>query len=330
MSLSSNRVFCIVTDCITPYGTSVVSYLEGISNSQSALKEVQTMSLLQSSQGGETNKKKFRSYLKQRKAAKLFTPAAKLALGTVGASLEKLDASFPFFSQQEGRKNLHQETAIFFAVGREPPDDGDAEETLIVSERDGEFDERRMSTEGKKVYPPLLPLKTLPNMVLAHSSIHLGIQGENGCWAGDEEAGWTALWSAYWSVFEGRSELAVLCGAESLISLGLARDRLRLNKNTPPSEASVTLIFASESWVRTFSPSVVAPSYFEIEEKFLQDLEHLFYKRNVHPKYNHSTQKLKSIEEITELMGDCGSVNPLLFLLQYIHKYWKEIHERKP
>ena len=163
-----------------------------------------------------------------------------MALGTVGASLEKLDASFPFFSQQEERKNLHQK-AIFFAVGREPPDDGDAEETLIVSEQDGGFDEKRMSTEGKKIYPPLLPLKTLPNMVLAHSSIHLGIQGENGCWAGDEEAGWTALWSAYWSVFEGRSDL-VCSVVQGLISLGLARDRLRLNKNTPPSEGSVTLI----------------------------------------------------------------------------------------
>ena len=54
---------------------------------------------------------------------------------------------------------------------------------------------------------------------------------------------------------------------------------------------------------------------------FLQDLEHLFYKRNEHPKKHLSAQGLKSIEEITELMGDCGAVNPLLFLLQYIHKY---------
>ena len=319
MSLSSNRVFCIVSDCHSPYGHSVGCFLEGINHSQSALQEVQTMSLLQSSIGGETIKKKFRGYLKQRKAAKLFTPAAKLALGTVGTSLERLDECFPSFSQQERRGNLHQETAIFFAVGREPPDDGDAEETLIVSERDGEFDESRMSTFGKKVYPPLLPLKTLPNMVLAHSSIHLGIQGENGCWAGDDEAGWTALWSAYWSVSEGRSELAVLCGAESLISLGLARDRLRLNKRKHPSEASVGLIFASESWLKNFSPSLSESSHFEIEEAFLQDLEYLFYDKNLHQRKNRSYKKVRSIEEITELMGDCGAVNPLLFLLQYIH-----------
>jgi hypothetical protein len=319
MSLSSNRVFCIITDCHSPYGDSVDGFLEGIHNSQRVLQEVQTMSLLQSSIGGETIKKKFRSYLKQRKAAKLFTPAAKLALGTVGASLETLDECFPSFSQQQPREHLHQETAIFFAVGREPPDDGDAEETLIVSERDGAFDESRMSTDGKKVYPPLLPLKTLPNMVLAHSSIHLGIQGENGCWAGDDEAGWTALWSAYWSVSEGRSDLAVLCGAESLISLGLARDRLRLNKNSPPSEASVGLIFASDSWLKKFAPSVSESSHFEVEEAFLQDLEYLFYDGKTHQKYHHSDNKVKSIEEITDLMGDCGAVNPLLFLLQYIH-----------
>ena len=109
MPLSSNRVFCIITDCHSPYGDSVDCFLEGIHNSKSALQEVQTMSLLQRSWGGETIKKKFRSYLKQRKAAKLFTPAAKLALGTVGTSLEKLDTFFPSFSQQEPRKNLHQE-----------------------------------------------------------------------------------------------------------------------------------------------------------------------------------------------------------------------------
>ena len=94
-------------------------------------------------------------------------------------------------------------------------DEGDAEDALLCSERDGRFDEAKMSKEGKQVYPPLLPLKTLPNMVLAHVSIHLDIQGENGCWAGEDEAGWTAIWSAYWAIAEGRSSLAILCGSES-------------------------------------------------------------------------------------------------------------------
>ena len=296
MTLSNNQVvYCLSTVCHTPYGALVRDFIDGIKEQKNVLKHIEDLSYLEDSLGGETSKKIFQKYLKQRKAAKLFTPAAKLALGTVGTALEELQKEYPFLRDSEA----HRDTGIFFAVGREPPDDGDAEEMLLLSEHKGSFDEEKMSHEGKLVYPPLLPLKTLPNMVLAHTSIHLGIQGENGCWAGEDEAGWTAIWSAFWSVVEGRTDLAILCGSESYISLGLARDRLRSEKKSHPSESSVTFVLASQRWMEQNS---FTQSTCKITASQLQSIEDSYHHENLH-------------HLIFEYMGDCGAVNPLLYVL---------------
>ena len=296
MLLSENQaVYCISTVCHSPYGMLVRDFIDGIQEQRNVLKHIEELSYLENSFGGEAPKKVFRKYLKQRKAAKLFTPAAKLALGSVGTALEELQKCCPSLREA----GCHKDTGIFFAVGREPPDDGDAEEMLLLSEQNGCFDELQMSHEGKLVYPPLLPLKTLPNMVLAHTSIHLDIQGENGCWAGEDEAGWTAIWSAFWSVVEGRSDLAILCGAESYISLGLARDRLRMSKKSLPSESSVTFVLASQRWIEQNSFAQITS---KITASLLQSIEDSYQQENID-------------QLIFQHMGDCGAVNPLLYLL---------------
>jgi len=168
----------------------------------------------------------FRPFLQQRKAAKLLSPAARLALSAAGSALDGVEGD-------------RTEMGLFVGVGREPPDDGEAEAALAAACVDGKLHVDQLLGVGRDLYTPLLPLRTLPNMVLAHCAIHLGIEGENGCWAGGSSAGWMAFSSAFWSVVEGRSPWVLAGAADSLIQLGLARDRLRQGARGCPGEAAV-------------------------------------------------------------------------------------------
>lgn len=171
----------------------------------------------------------YRGFLKRRKDAKLMTRAARLGLAVCGRAISGYDHS-------------RQDLGLFIGVGREPPDDGEAESALAAAARDGQLDETLLAGRGRDLYPPLLPLKTLPNMILAHASIHLGIQGDNGAWAGDEEAGLQALRAGYWAVVEGRCPAALIGGADSSVELGAARDRLRRGRAGPPGEGAAALL----------------------------------------------------------------------------------------
>ena len=180
---------------------------------------------LPQSLAGVADKSGFKSHLKRRKAAKLFTPAARMGLSAAAMAL--------------GEAEDRQSIGLFVGVGREPPDEGEAEMALVCSERNGQLDPLALSGPGRDVYPPLLPLKTLPNMILAHISIHLDLMGCNGAWAGGPDAGVTALLAAYWAVCEGRCEVALAGASDSLIDLGQARDLLRQGITTAPGEGAV-------------------------------------------------------------------------------------------
>ena len=188
-----------------------------------------------------------RPWLKRRKDRKLMARPSVLALAAAGLALD----------DWEGERDA---LGVFFAVGREPPDDGTSEPALAAAERDGALDDALLAGPGRDRYPPLLPLKTLPNMALAHVSIHLGLTGENGAWTGGWEAGWQALYAAWWAVAEGRCGAALVGGADSLVDLGSARDRLRaarlgsghdaagaLAAAGPPGEAGAMLILEPEA-----------------------------------------------------------------------------------
>lgn len=235
---------------------------------------------LDDSRAGIANDTAFRRFLKRRKDAKLFSPAAKLALSAAGQLLEEAGT-------------LNKEAlGLFVAVGREPPDEGDAEASLVASHSEGRLDAQLLSTEGRRLYPPLLPLKTLPNMVLAHISIHLDICGENATWAGDADCGIHAMRSAYWSIMEGRCDAAIAGGADSLISLGLARDRLRLGKSSLPGQAAVMLLLESEMHAqnRGATPLMVL-------------------------RHNSVYNQCLSFEE---QIGDCGAADAFIPLAQHI------------
>jgi len=147
---------------------------------------------------------------------------------------------------------------LFWGVGREPPDDGESELALIASQREGVLEAALLAGPGRDLYPPLLPLTTLPNMALAHVSINLGIGGENGAWAGRGEAALVAARAAWWAVTEGRCPAALVGGAESQVDLGSARDRLRAGGTGAPGEAAASLLLEPVSAVRDRGGAVLA------------------------------------------------------------------------
>ena len=104
------------------------------------------------------------------------------------------------------------ETGLFFSVGREPPDEGEAEAALIASAKDNLFSEEALATRGRSFYPPLLPLKTLPNLILGHLSIHFDLCGENAAWAGE---GVQSFVESVWAILEGRAERILVGAADS-------------------------------------------------------------------------------------------------------------------
>jgi len=168
-------------------------------------------------------------FLLRRKDKKLLARPSALALACAG----------PLVSAWPGDRRA---LALFLGVGREPPDDGESEATLALSARDGALDESLLAGPGRDRYPPLLPLKTLPNMAPAHISINLGLMGENAAWAGVWGAGLLALRAGLLAVAEGRAPAALVGGADSRVDLGSARDRLRVGEAGAPAEGAALLL----------------------------------------------------------------------------------------
>ncbi|MBL8615973.1 MAG: hypothetical protein JNM72_10230 [Deltaproteobacteria bacterium] len=177
-------------------------------------------------------------FLLRRKDKKLLARPSALALACAG----------PLVSAYPGDR---RELALYLGVGREPPDDGESEATLALSARDGLLDEGLLAGPGRDRYPPLLPLKTLPNMAPAHISINLGLMGENAAWAGVWGAGLLALRAGLRAVAEGRAPAALVGGADSRVDLGSARDRLRVGEEGAPAEGAALLLLEPEAEARS-------------------------------------------------------------------------------
>lgn len=165
-------------------------------------------------------------WLRRKKDARLMARAAALAMPAAGRAMAGFDGD-------------PEELGIFVAVGREPPDEGEAEDSLAAMATDGRLDLAKLGGRGRDLYPPLLPLRTLPNMVLAHVAIQWGIRGENGVQAGGPEAGWAAWRAACLALAEGRCREVLVGAACSSVDLASARDRLRLGLTGPPGEGAI-------------------------------------------------------------------------------------------
>jgi len=211
-----------------PLGSDPGQVAAAINSGQTGLQPHSPLAALPSPLAG-LSEPDFRHLLKRRKDAKLMTRAAKMGLAAAHAALQ-------------GWNGTRHDLGIFVAVGREPPDSGDSEAALIASELNGKLSVAQLATVGRDLYPPLVPLKTLPNMILAHICINLGIHGENSAWASEADNSLHPVVEGLYAITEGRCATALVGGSDSLIALGTARDRLRTGATLPPAEAAAFLL----------------------------------------------------------------------------------------
>lgn len=217
---------------ITPLGDDLAQLSEALRQQRSALQATDELELLPCALAGLVERVDLRPWLRRRKDRKLLSRAAQLALPAAGAAL----GAWP---------GDREELGLFLGIGREPPDTGDSEPSLAASQRRGQLCPQALSTRGRELYPPLLPLLTLPNLVLSHISINLGIRGWNGTVAGQAAAGLGALVEGCYAITEGRCPAALVGGADSRVDFGSARDLYRMGRAGPeraPAEGAVFLL----------------------------------------------------------------------------------------
>ncbi|MED5370255.1 MAG: beta-ketoacyl synthase N-terminal-like domain-containing protein [Myxococcota bacterium] len=220
---------------------------------------------------------KLKGLLKRRKDAKLLPRAAKLAL--------------PVAFQALGQIEDPEDVGLFAGVRREPPDRGEADAAIAASlDAQGRLDTRLLAERGRDLYPPLLPLMTLPNMVLAHVAINLELMGPGDAVVGAESAGVQALRLAIHAIEEGRCQTALVLVADSQIDGASLRDRGRLGLRGPVGEAAIAL---------KLEPAGHPESLLELEDR------------------GAGSQGAPTIGPFAhrELMGSCELVDPLLGLL---------------
>lgn len=215
--------------CVTPLGDDPAIVLAAIRAGISALGPSSVLAPLPDSRAGVVPGPDLGPWLTRKKDVRILARAAKLALPAAGRALLGIECD-------------REEMGIFVAIGREPPDEGEAEASIAAMATATGIDRASLGAAGRDLYPPLLPLRTLPNMILAHVSIQHGVRGENGTFAGGAEAGRAALRAAVLAVQEGRCPCALVGAAYSAVDLGSARDRLRMGATDPPGEAAVFVV----------------------------------------------------------------------------------------
>lgn len=222
----------LAVGCVTPLGDDPAEVARRIAAGESAVLPSAALAALPDPRAAVVPGPDLGRWLARRKDVRLLARAAKLALPAAGRALLGFDGE-------------REELGLYVAVGREPPDEGECEPALAAMETAGALDLGKLGTEGRALYPPLLPLRTLPNMVLAHVSIQHGIRGENGTYAGGPEAGAQALAEGVRAIEEGRATYALVGAAWSAVDIASARDRVRLGDSDPPGEGAV---FALLGW----------------------------------------------------------------------------------
>ena len=227
----------------TPLGTDPVT---AVARDESAVREQDALSGLLHQTAAVVEKIDLRGVLKRRKDRKLMARPSQLALAAAAEALR----SWPGSTNTLG---------LFVGVGREPGDDGESENALVAAQVDGRVSEAAVAGPCRDLYPPLLPLKTLPNMALARVNPSR-YSGENGTWCGGPAAGLTALRAAIWALEAGRCDAALVVGADSWTSAGAVRDLLRIADGAPiqpPGEAGVALLLERAG-------ETIGPSYAEV------------------------------------------------------------------
>lgn len=220
------EVGILAVGCVTPLGEHPPSLWAALCAGVTTLSPQPNLAALIDPRAAVVPGPDLTRWLARRKDLRLLPRAARLALPAAGRAMEGYDGD-------------REELGIYVAIGREPPDEGECEPALAAMENHRHLDLTRLGNEGRALYPPLLPLRTLPNMVLAHVAIQHGIRGENGTYAGGAAAGRQALEEGVRAVVEGRAPFALVGAAYSGVDLASARDRLRMGDPDPPGEAAI-------------------------------------------------------------------------------------------
>lgn len=113
---------------------------------------------------------------------------------------------------------------------------------------DGAFDLHRFATQGARLIHPLWLVKGLSNNVLGFASAIHDLQGTNLNLCDGEEGGWSALVEGARAVAEGRADLVVAGGAESLVGAEL------LLGGQPAGEGAAFFVFEPATPGRAGTP----------------------------------------------------------------------------
>jgi len=208
---------------VTALGSDWLAVCEALAAGETGLKALEEGPI---ERGGRCEDPFLRPHLARRRDLKIFSRSARLLL----------KAAADAYSGWGGDP---EQMGLFFGIRKEPSDTGGGDAALVASVENGQLSQSLLSTEGRRLSPPLLPLESLPNMCLAHVSIQLGLRGECGVSAGGPSAGVHALREGIAAVAEGRSP-AVLAGAvDSWVDGPSQRDWVRLGRSAPPGEAAI-------------------------------------------------------------------------------------------
>lgn len=149
-----------------------------------------------------------RNYIADRKSLKLMSRGVRLGVSAVKLALE--DAPGWEGTPPERR-------AFFVGASPQPGDPDDLRPALEAAMVDGVFSDRAFAQHGYPLIHPLWLLRGLSNNVLGFASAAFDLQGTNANYCEGEQSGWTALLEGAHAIAEGRADLAIAGGADSLV-----------------------------------------------------------------------------------------------------------------
>lgn len=170
-----------------------------------------------SGSGGAVPGFRARNHIPDRKSLKLMTRSVKLGVAAVRMALEATPGWQDVSPDRRG---------LFIGASPQPGDSADLRPALERAIVDGRFDLPTFAAEGYPLIYPLWLLRGLSNNVLGFSSAAFDLQGVNANYCDGERGGWNALLEGARAVSEGRADLCVAGGADSLLDAqGLFGDR---------------------------------------------------------------------------------------------------------
>ena len=158
---------------------------------------------------GEVPGFRARNHVPDRKSIKLMSRSVQLG---VSAARMALDGTKDWQSTPPERRG------IFVGASAQMGDPKDLEPAFEAARgEDGSFVLARFAADGIRRIHPLWLVKGLSNNVLGFSSAAFDFQGTNSNYCDGPDGGKTALWEGAHAVAEGRADLAIAGGSESLL-----------------------------------------------------------------------------------------------------------------